>query len=32
MDILEVDQLTKNYGDLTAVNQISFSIQEGEIF
>jgi ABC-2 type transport system ATP-binding protein len=30
--ILEVQNLTKKYGDLTAVNGISFSIQEGEIF
>ncbi len=32
MDIVEVDQLTKKYGDLTAVDQISFSVHEGEIF
>jgi ABC-2 type transport system ATP-binding protein len=30
--ILEVDQLVKKYGDLTAVNGISFSVKEGEIF
>ena len=32
MDIVEVDQLTKKYGDITAVDRISFSVQEGEIF
>jgi ABC-2 type transport system ATP-binding protein len=32
MDIVEVDQLTKKYGDLAAVDRISFSVQEGEIF
>jgi ABC-2 type transport system ATP-binding protein len=32
MDILEVDQLTKKYGDLTAVDRVSFSVREGEIF
>ena len=30
--ILEVHDLTKNYGDFTAVKGISFDIQEGEIF
>lgn len=30
--ILEASSLTKKYGALTAVNEISFSIQEGEIF
>jgi len=30
--ILEVRDLVKKYGDLTAVNGISFDIQEGEIF
>lgn len=30
--ILEVQNLVKKYGDLTAVNGISFSVQEGEIF
>ncbi|MRR32885.1 ATP-binding cassette domain-containing protein, partial [bacterium] len=30
--ILEVHQLVKKYGDKTAVNGISFDIQEGEIF
>src|SRR4030042_2661736 len=32
MDIIEVDRLTKKYGDLAAVDQISFSVHEGEIF
>ncbi len=32
MDIVEVDQLTKKYGDLTAVDRVSFSVREGEIF
>jgi ABC-type multidrug transport system ATPase subunit len=30
--ILEVKNLTKKFGDLTAVNSISFSIDKGEIF
>ena len=30
--ILEVQNLVKKYGDLMAVNGISFSVQEGEIF
>ena len=30
--ILEVQNLVKQYGDFTAVNGISFDIQEGEIF
>jgi len=30
--ILEVHDLTKNYGDFAAVKSISFAIQEGEIF
>jgi ABC-2 type transport system ATP-binding protein len=30
--ILEVNNLVKKYGDFTAVNGISFDIQEGEIF
>lgn len=30
--ILEVQQLVKKYGDFTAVNGISFAIQEAEIF
>lgn len=32
MDILEVDQLVKRYGDFTAVDAISFRVREGEIF
>jgi ABC-2 type transport system ATP-binding protein len=32
MNILEVNQLTKKYGDLTAVDRLSFSVQEREIF
>jgi ABC-2 type transport system ATP-binding protein len=32
MGILEVDQLTKKYGDLTAVDRVSFSVDEREIF
>ena len=32
MDIVEVDQLTKKYDDLTAVDRISFSVPGGEIF
>jgi ABC-2 type transport system ATP-binding protein len=32
MDTLEVNQLTKKYGDLTAVDRVSFSVQEREIF
>ena len=30
--ILEVKELVKKYGDFTAVNGVSFDIQEGEIF
>jgi ABC-2 type transport system ATP-binding protein len=30
--IVEVNNLTKRYGDLTAVNGISFAIEKGEIF
>ncbi|MDX9993047.1 MAG: ATP-binding cassette domain-containing protein [Anaerolineales bacterium] len=30
--ILEVHDLVKNYGDFTAVNGVSFDIQQGEIF
>jgi len=30
--ILQVNQLVKRYGDLTAVKGISFEVQEGEIF
>jgi ABC-2 type transport system ATP-binding protein len=30
--IIEVSELTKRFGDLTAVNRVSFSVNEGEIF
>jgi ABC-2 type transport system ATP-binding protein len=30
--IVKVDELVKKYGELTAVNGISFEVQEGEIF
>ena len=29
---IEVDKLTKRYGDLLAVNDISFTVSEGEVF
>ncbi len=32
MAIIEVRDLVKRYGDFTAVNGISFEVQEGEIF
>lgn len=32
MDIIKTDLLTKNFKDLTAVNKISFTVKEGEIF
>ena len=32
MNIIEVKNLTKKFGDITAVNDISFSIAKGEIF
>ena len=32
LTVIEVDHLRKTYGDLTAVNDISFSAQAGEIF
>lgn len=32
MNLLEVENLTKRFGDFTAVNRISFSIPKGEIF
>lgn len=32
MDIVTVTNLSKRYGDLTAVNAVSFSIRRGEIF
>jgi ABC-2 type transport system ATP-binding protein len=30
--IIEIKDLTKKYGDFTAVNQISFDVKKGEIF
>jgi ABC-2 type transport system ATP-binding protein len=30
--IVECEHLTKSYGDLVAVNDVSFSVEEGEIF
>lgn len=30
--IIEVSKLTKNFGDFTAVNSVSFNIKKGEIF
>jgi ABC-2 type transport system ATP-binding protein len=32
MDVIEVTDLTKRYGDRAAVDQVSFSVEEGEIF
>jgi ABC-2 type transport system ATP-binding protein len=32
MNIIEVRDLTKKYGDFTAVNKISFAVRKGEIF
>jgi ABC-2 type transport system ATP-binding protein len=32
MAIIEVDNLVKRYGDMTAVDGISFAVEEGEIF
>ncbi len=32
MNIIEVENLVRKYGHLTAVNDISFSVEEGEIF
>jgi ABC-2 type transport system ATP-binding protein len=32
MDVISVSQLTKRFGDFTAVNEISFDVQAGEIF
>ena len=31
-DVVRVEGLTKRYGDLTAVDDVSFSIREGEVF
>src|SRR5690242_15699903 len=30
--VIRVDRLVKRYGDLTAVNEVSFSVAPGEIF
>jgi ABC-2 type transport system ATP-binding protein len=32
INIVEVINLTKKYGDLIAVNNVSFEVKEGEIF
>ena len=32
MNVIEVTNLTKRYGDHAAVDGVSFSIEEGEIF
>src|SRR6202040_1333489 len=32
MPVIEVDHLQKRYGDTVAVSDVSFSIEEGEIF
>ena len=32
MDAIDVQQIVKKFGDFTAVNGISFAVQEGEIF
>jgi branched-chain amino acid transport system ATP-binding protein len=32
MSLFETDHLTKNFGGLTAVNELSFKVEEGEIF
>lgn len=32
MNVIEADKLTKQFGNFTAVNQISFEVKEGEIF
>src|SRR6185369_13095869 len=32
MPIIEVNNLTKKFGHLTAVDNVSFSVEEGEIF
>ncbi len=31
-DIITVDRLSKNYGEINAVNQVSFSVHEGSLF
>ncbi|NLL11879.1 MAG: ABC transporter ATP-binding protein, partial [Fibrobacter sp.] len=32
MNVIEVDNLTKKFGNFTAVDHISFSVSKGEIF
>ncbi len=32
MNIVQIEQLTKNFGELTAVDKMSLSIEDGEIF
>jgi len=32
MNVIEVSNLVKRYGDRTAVDGVSFSVEEGEIF
>jgi ABC-2 type transport system ATP-binding protein len=32
MNAIEVEKLTKRFGDFTAVNEVSFNVAEGEIF
>lgn len=32
MDVIEVERLVRKFGDLTAVDDISFAVKEGEIF
>jgi ABC-2 type transport system ATP-binding protein len=32
MAVIEVDSLTKRYGDLTAVDDVSFDVEAGEVF
>ena len=31
-NVIEVSDLTKQFGELTAVNHVSFQVREGEIF
>jgi len=31
-DVIEVNELTKRFGDFVAVDHISFTVKEGEIF
>ena len=32
MSVIEINNLTKEFGDLKAVNDVSFSVQKGELF